>query len=102
MHEHQNSIKQGLFHEKSKNYKAPSKGDLITWTLDAWDKIDSETLKKVAEKCYMSPDNLDDEMEIYGPLHAGVDIDAEDFQVLPQHHVALKEDLPDYDPFEKW
>ena len=50
----------------------------------------------------MSPYDLDDEMEAYGPLHVGVDINAEDFVVLPQHAVALEEDLPDYDPFEKW
>ena len=50
----------------------------------------------------MSPYNLDDEMEAYGPLHGGVDINADDFQVLPQHNVVLEEDLPGYDPFEKW
>ena len=98
----QNSIKQGHFHQNSKNYKPPSKADLIKWTLDAWDNIDCGMLEKVARKCYMSPYDLDDDMEIYGPLHAGVDINADDFKVLPQHNVALEEDLPAYDPFEKW
>ena len=70
----QNAIKNGLFHKNSKNYKPPSKADLITWTLAAWDKIDSDMLEKVARKCYISPYDLDEEMEIYGPLHVGVDI----------------------------
>ena len=65
-------------------------------------KIASETLEKVAEKCYMSPDDFHDEMEPYGPLHGGVDITSPNFEVLPQHKVALEEDLPEYDPFEKW
>ena len=98
----QNARKQMLFHESSKNYKPPSKADLIKWTLDAWDKIDSDMLERVAKKCYMSPHDLDDEMEIYGPLDVGVDINSDDFVVLPQHAVALEEDLPEYDPFDKW
>ena len=92
----------GIFIRIQKNYKPPSKADLIKWTLDAWDNIDCGMLEKVARKCYMSPYDLDDDMEIYGPLHAGVDINADDFKVLPQHNVALEEDLPTYDPFEKW
>ena len=58
-------------------------------------------LEKVARKCYMSLNDLDDEMEIYGPLGVGVDINSDDFVVLPQHAVALEEDLPEYDPFDK-
>ena len=50
--------------------------DLIKWTLDAWENIDCGMLEKVARKCYMSPYDLDDDMEIYGPLHADVDINA--------------------------
>ena len=98
----QKAIKNGLFHKNSKNYKPPSKADLITWTLAAWDELDSDMLEKVARKCYKSPYDLDEEMGIYGPLHVGVDINSDDFKVLPQHNVPLEEDLPEYDPFEKW
>ena len=98
----QKALKNGLFHKNIKNYKPPSKVDLIIWTLAAWDELDSDMLEKVARKCYMSPNDLDDEMEIYCILHVGVDINSDDFKVLPQHNVPLEENLPEYDPFEKW
>ena len=97
----QNAIHQRLFHEKSKNYKPPTKAALITWTEDAWASISEEHLVAVAKKWYMSPDDLDDDMEVYGPLHGGEDINSENFQLRRQHQILLEEDLPEYDPFEK-
>ena len=42
-------------------------------------------------------------MEAYGPLEAGIDINADDFQLLPKHCAILPiEDLPDFDKFEHW
>ena len=46
--------------------------------------------------------DLDDDMEVYGPLHGGEDINSENFQLRPQHEILLEDDLPEYDPFEKW
>ena len=58
-------------------------------------------LENVARKCYKSPYDLNEEMRIYGPLNVGVDINSDDFKVLPQHGIPLEKDLPESDPFEK-
>ena len=97
----QKQIKEGIFHEGSRNYKCPSKADVIEWTEKAWENIAPSHLVNVAVKCYMHPDDLDDDVADYGPLHGGVDINT-DFEVLPQHDIAAVEALPPYDPFEHW
>ena len=79
----QKAIKNGLFHKNSKNYKPPSKANLITWILAAWGELDIDMLENVVRKCYKSPYDLDEEMGIYGPLHVGVDINSDDFKVFP-------------------
>ena len=97
----QKQIKEGIFHEGSRNYKCPSKADVISWTESAWDNISPSHLVNVAVKCYMHPDDLDDDVADYGPLHGGVDIN-NDFEILPQHNISAVEALPPYDPFANW
>ena len=96
------SFQQGIFYEDSRNYKCASKGDVIECTEAAWENIQPSHLVEVTIKCYMHPDDLDDDVAEYGPLYGGgVDINS-DFEVLPQHKIAAVEELPQYDPFEHW
>ena len=49
----------------------------------------------------MHPDDLDDDVADYGPLHGGVDIN-NDFKILPQHNISAVEALPPYDQIAHW
>ena len=99
---YQEQIKQGISHEDSRNCKCPSNGDVIEWTEAAWGNIQPSHLVEVEIKCYMHPDDLEDDVAEYGPLYGGgVDINS-DFEVLPQHKIAAVKELPQYDPFEYW
>ena len=58
----QKQIKEEIFHGGSKNYKCPNKADVIECTENAWSNIQSSHLVDVAIKCYMHPDDLDDDV----------------------------------------
>ena len=54
-----------FFHKKSKNYKALTKADAIKWANAAWDSISSDHVINGCKKCYMDPNDLDEEMAVY-------------------------------------
>ena len=58
-------IKNKIIHKKSKNYKAPTKADAITWANAAWDSISSDHVINGCKKCYMDPNDLDEEMAVH-------------------------------------
>ena len=94
-------IKQKIIHKKSKNYKAPTKADAIKWANAAWDKITPEHIINGCKKCYMDPNDLDEEMAVYDNRYD--EVFNEGFVPLPQHvEESDQEDSDDIGPFSYW
>ena len=77
LHKMQWQIKQDIFHEYSKNYKWPSKGDVIEWTESAWENIEPGPLDKVVMEFHIHAYDWDDDDAYYSPLYGGVDINSD-------------------------
>ena len=70
-----------IIHKKSKNYKAPTKADAITW---ANDSISSEHVINGFKKCYMDPNDLEEEMAVYDDKYEEVFQEGLKFKPLPE------------------
>ena len=92
-------IKSKIIHKKSKNYKA----DAIGWANAGWDNISSEHVINGCKKCYMDPNNLDEEMAVYDDKYEKVFAEGLIFKSLPEHVAESdEEDSDDVGMFAFW
>ena len=96
-------IKNTIIYKKSKNYKAPTKADAIRWSNAACDSISAEHVINGCKKCYMDPNDLDEEMAVYDDKYEEVFAEGLTFKPLPEHVAESdEEDSDDVGMFAYW
>ena len=96
-------IKNKIIHKKSKNYKAPTKADAITWANATWDSISADHVINGCKKFYMDPNDLDEKMAIYDDKYEEVFAEGFTFKPLPEHiQESDEEDSDDVGMFAYW
>ena len=92
-------MKNKIFHKKSKNYQA----DAIRWANAAWDSISSEHVINGCKKCYIHPNDLDEEMAVYDDKYEEVFAEGLTFKPFPVHVAESdEEDSDDVGMFAYW